>query len=199
MNIFYKDMALRRIVSAALLLIVTVGCFGQPADKERAPHNVFLEFFGPASIIGASYDTRFPGSRVWGWRAGAGLSMAPLDEGLDYQPGVSVPLVVNGLFGRRASKFELGLIVAPGCYFYKNREYYHDVGEDYCYCCSVEVGPVKCRVGCSFGLDFGYRLQRRSGFAFRVGWSPSVFINSGGDYLNLYSLFPHIGFGYTFR
>ncbi|MDE6513599.1 MAG: hypothetical protein K2L05_05380 [Muribaculaceae bacterium] len=61
------------------------------------------------------------------------------------------------------------------------------------------IVTVKCRPGCSLGLDFGYRLQRRSGFAFRIGWSPSVFVNSGGAYLNLYGLFPHIGFGYTFR
>lgn len=199
MNRIFKDMILRRIVCAAVFVAVSVGCFGQPADKERAPHNVFLEFFGPASIVGVSYDTRFPGSPVWGWRAGAGFSEASLDDDLDMQPGVSVPLGVNALLGKRASKFEVGAFLAPGLYFYQNMEYYYYCEGNTTYDGSVRVGPVKYRVGCSFGLDFGYRLQRRSGFAFRVGWSPSVFINSGGDYLNLFSLFPHIGFGYTFR
>ena len=199
MKVNFERMILPRIVAAAVFVTVSVGCFGQSANEERAPHNVFLEFFGPANIIGVSYDTRFPGSQVWGWRAGAGFSDAPLDGALDYQPGISVPLGVNGIFGKWASKFEVGAFIAPGLYFHQDTDFYCYCDGDACYDGSARLGPVKCRPGCSLGLNLGYRLQRRGGFAFRIGWSPSIFVNSGGAYLNLYSLFPHIGFGYTFR
>lgn len=195
-------MLMRRMICGAVMIIASgLGCFGQQtgAEKERWVHNVFLEFLGSPNIISVSYDTRFPGTKVWGWRAGLGFSSAPIESELGYKPGVSLPLGVNGLFGSRASKFELGLVVAPGGYFYRDREYYYEVGEDYCFSSSYPVGPTKYHFGCSFGIDLGYRLQRRNGFAFRVGLLPSVFVNSHGGFFNVFGAFPYVGFGYTFR
>ena len=100
--------------------------------------SVYLEFLGASNGIGVGYDARFNkgGSFGWGWRTGLGFGYSQTnmmsfdvrnggfgvtDSGLhihnyDQSFRLAVPLEINYLFGKRASKFDLGagaILCAP--------------------------------------------------------------------------------------
>ncbi len=192
-----------QIVIAGLLAAVGATAQAQCCREEcRRSHNVFVELLGANDFVSVNYDTRFPGSPIFGWRAGISFSSIQRDKLFGSGgnsdalcPGISVPLGVNALLGRRASKFEVGVRVSPGLYFYQNKHHYHDFNSEW----SEYYGPRRTLFGCCFGLDVGYRLQRRSGFFFRVGLSPALDVTKNFTSFHLLSIIPSLSFGYTFR
>ena len=168
-------------------------------DSEIHSHNVYVDFFGSSNIVSVNYDTRFGESSVFGWHAGAGYSVSRFkgDKGWpgNYRAGISLPLGINALWGKRASKFEVGIGATPGIYSYRDSRLV--IGEHYEG--NEDFGPTSWRGSCALGLDLGYRLQRKKGFIFRVGISPCLDINSDMISINSLSLLPSLTFGYTFK
>lgn len=199
MSKFLTDMLLRGVLCAAVMAAPLFVCPAQDGAGEVNPHNVYVELFEASNIVSVSYDTRFPDSKVFGWRAGVGFSACPYDWPIEYWTGLSFPVGVNALFGNRASKFEIGIGVTPGIYARKAElEYVYWPDRDY-YCSWGERAVMRWYGACSFSLDLGYRLQRQSGFGMRVGLAPCMSVTSECLAPHLWSFIPYVGFGYTFR
>lgn len=178
-------------------LLMAASLFSSQMKAEDAPrtHNILVEFLESTEPISVKYDTRFRRNPKFGWSIGVGYSTISYNYNYDCT-GVALPLGINGLFGKRASKFEIGLNVGPGYYNYRERskEYYRDNLWEFNYV----YGPRKSRVRCPFGFDIGYRLQRQNGFCFRIGFSPFRGAYYKGLACALMTFYPYFGFGYTF-
>ncbi len=106
--------------------------------------------------------------------------------------GVTFPLEVNAIMGKRASKFELGLGATP-CIL--NRYEERHIYSNYTYNVYNKEG-IKLNF---FGtLNIGYRLQRKSGFFLRAGMTFVI-----GDLkcspMDGIFLIPNLSLGYTIR
>ena len=161
--------------------------------------SVYLEFLGASNGIGVGYDARFnkDGSFGWGWRTGLGFGYSQTnmmsfdvrnggfgvtDSGLhihnyDQSFRLAVPLEINYLFGKRASKFDLGAgaILCADRYTSKTGAKPHN-----------EMGAIPY-------LSTGYRLVTEKGFVLRAGFL--TLYDTGG---NNFVFWPHLGFGWAF-
>lgn len=147
--------------------------------------NLFAEVFGTSGVAGVNYEQRFrPGSK-FGWRVGIAYNYRSDQIGSDGNDtesnGVMIPVGVNGLFGSRNSKFEAGINLNFGIYH------------------ASHLAETKNVFNGGVSVNIGYRYQRPSGFMFRVGFGPEIaYYGKFGGY-SWYSLFPYLGFGYTFK
>ena len=104
-------------------------------SDDMISRNLFVEFGGPTLGIGIGYDQRIKPSSVFGFRAGLAFTNGSWDDGgfwgaydggayteVDFK-GVTLPLEVNAIMGKRASKFELGVGATP-CILHRH-EVYH--------------------------------------------------------------------------
>lgn len=152
--------------------------------------SVYLEFLGASNGIGVGYDARFNkgGSFGWGWRTGLGFgysnsnitAVGVSDSGYDFYDQsfrLAVPLEINYLFGKRASKFDLG----AGAILCTDR-YTSKTGAD-----------PKNVTGVIPYLSSGYRLVTEKGFVLRAGFL--TLYETGG---NNFVFWPHLGFGWAF-
>lgn len=167
--------------------------------------NLFLELWGSSLGVGIGYDQRFKPTSVFGFRAGLSFTNGSWDDGgwfgaydggaytnVDFK-GVTIPLEVNAIMGKRASKFELGIGATP-CILHRHevkyRDYYPDNMES-----DITDGT---RINIVGTLNIGYRLQRKSGFFMRVGFSFIL-----GDLkcspIDGLILLPYLSLGYTIR
>lgn len=167
--------------------------------KIMRSHNVYVDLFGSSNIVSVNYDTRFGRSSVFGWRTGVGCSRSGFNHPdryafiPDYRLGISLPLGVNALFGKQTSKFEIGVGITPSlAAFWETVTEHDDKGVHTRY-----VGPNIWRGSYAFGLDIGYRLQRKNGFMFRAGISPCLDVNKTCVSIHMLSLLPYLSFGYT--
>lgn len=192
----------------SIILIIVMAAFGIDlrAESEPRSHNVYVDFFSSSNIVSVNYDTRFPKSSVLGWRAGIGFSHSCFDGDRGWfgnnRPGISLPLGINALFGEGKSKFELGLAITPGLYSFRDSRMVVEEREHGMYKGYEDFGPTRWRGACAVGLDLGYRLQRKSGFLFRVGISRCIDMNSDMISINVLKLLipiPYLSFGYTFK
>lgn len=81
--------------------------------------NLYGQFFGPSTGIGLGFDSRFKTGGILGYSVGLAFTDISWDDsnGLDgsysfwdvHSKGVSIPLEVNAIMGKPASKFEIGL------------------------------------------------------------------------------------------
>lgn len=145
-------------------------------SDDRLSRNLFFELGGPSLGVGIGYDQRFKPNSVFGFRAGIAFADGSCDDGgwwgawsgrdyteVDFK-GVTLPLEVNAIMGKRASKFELGIGATP-CVLTREET-------RHCYCSQqhhffYRTKGVKLNI---FGtLNVGYRLQRESGFFLRTG------------------------------
>ncbi len=172
-------------------------------SDELISRNLFVEFWGPSLGIGLGYDQRFRPNSVFGFRAGIAYTNGSCDdagywgaydgEGYRYVKfkGVTLPLEANAIFGKRASKFELGIGATPSI-LNRNERFY--LGWPH--------GSVKTKDGVRlniFGtMNIGYRLQRKSGFFFRVGLTFLVGDLDCSPFDGLLCM-PNLSFGYTIR
>lgn len=167
--------------------------------------NIFIELGGPSLGVGIGYDQRFKPISVFGFRAGLSFTSGSWDDtgwfgaydggaytDIDFK-GITIPLEVNAIMGKRASKFELGIGATP-CILHRHEVKY---GE---WCPDNSEANVKDRTRINiFGtLNIGYRLQRKSGFFLRAGLTFLI-----GDIkcspMDGLLLIPNISLGYTIR
>lgn len=168
----------KRIITL-LLAVFTIGsAFGQ-IDQG---YNFYLQAFGNSTGLGVGFDTRFTPVSRFGYSVG--LAYTDIEWDNDYtgvepdrhdvwSKGLVVPLEVNGIFGNRASKFEIG--IGAAAYFIHredSRRYektvFNDYGRPYGMIYSVSESSGF-RVNVCGTLSLGYRLQRKSGFFMKLG------------------------------
>ncbi len=173
---------------------------------EAISRNLFVELWGPSFGIGLGYDQRFKPNSVFGFRAGIGYTNGSADDSgywdshiatttykyVEFK-GVTLPLEVNAILGNRASKFELGIGATP-CILdryevkYTPHGWYHSSSD-------IKDGV---RVNIFGTMNIGYRLQRKSGFFFRVGLTFMVGDIDCSPFDGLLCM-PNLSFGYTIR
>lgn len=174
-------------------------------SDDSISRNIFIEFGGPSLGIGIGYDQRFKPTSVFGFRAGLSFTSGSWDDSgwfgaydggsytkVDFK-GVTIPMEVNAIMGKRASKFELGIGATP-CILHRHEVKYwgwypDNSGTD------VKDGS---RINIFGNLNVGYRLQRKSGFFLRAGLTFLI-----GDIkcspIDGLLLIPNISLGYTIR
>lgn len=171
--------------------------------------NIFIEFGGPSFGVGIGYDRRFKPKSVFGFRTGLSFTNGSVNDGgwwgaYSFEPytnvdfkGITLPLEVNAIMGKRASKFELGVGLTP-CILHRKETHYSAWDDE------QPEGPrkyfikkgIKANV---FGtINFGYRLQRKSGFFLRTGFTFLIGDIKSSPIDGLYFI-PNISFGYTIR
>ena len=172
----------------------------QKSSDDLISRNLFVEFGGPSFGVGVGYDQRFKQNSVFGFRAGLSFTNGTLDSGgwwgaydgyydeIDFT-GVTFPLEANAIMGKRASKFELGVGATP-CILKRTETNFINWNHY-----TVKQG-VRLNI---FGtLNIGYRLQRKSGFFLRAGFTFLI-----GDLkcapLDGLLLIPNLSLGYTIR
>lgn len=189
--------------------VSTTGLQGIAAVNHKSDNpisrNIFLELGGPSIGIGIGYDRRFKPTSVLGFSAGLSYTSISWSDsgwfgaykGTDYtdidSKGVAILLEVNALFGKRASKLELGIGATP-CIFNRHEVRYWGLSPE------NQETDVKdgTRINIFGSLNVGYRLQRKSGFFLRAGLSLLI-----GDIkcspMDGVILMPHLSLGYTIR
>lgn len=198
-----------RLVTVCLLLLISLSSSAQGADettisdmptvKEDAKmsHNIFAEFFGPSFGIGVGFDSRFRNGTPFGYRVGIAGTGGSYDDdvewrNLDYK-GVCFPLEINAIFGKRKSKFEVGVGVTPSILHRVYTRWYEndDMTTDY----TTTRGNKLNILGT---INFGYRYQRERGFFLRAGLTIGI-----GDLkcspIDGVWLLPNISLGYTLK
>lgn len=172
----------------------------QKSSDDLISRNLFVEFGGPSFGVGIGYDQRFKPNSVFGFRAGLSFTNGSFDDSgwwgsydgcsheIDFS-GVTLPLEANAIMGKRASKFELGIGATP-CILkrtdtnYLNWHHY-----------TIKQG-VRLNI---FGtLNIGYRLQRKSGFFLRAGFTFLIGDLKCSPFDGLL-LIPNLSLGYTIR
>lgn len=174
--------------------------------SEPMSRNLFVEFGGPGYCVASlGYDQRFRPGSAFGFRAGFSVISGSGDNngwfGASYEgdiyryvefKGITLPLEVNAIVGKRASKFELGLGVTPCILDRHYRKYYEKANPPRV----VESNGV--RLNAFWIFNVGYRLQRKSGFFLRTG------LTFGGGSIKSATfdgalLLPYLSLGYTIR
>lgn len=164
--------------------------------------NLFIEFGGPSLGVGIGYDQRFKPNSVFGFHTGISFTNGSYDYGgwwgaydgychsIDFS-GVTFPLEANAIMGKRASKFELGVGATP-CILERTERYYNGWNQNH----NLDKHGVRLNI---FGtINIGYRLQRKSGFFLRAGFT---FLLGDLKYspLDGLLLIPNLSLGYTIR
>ncbi|MDP2414074.1 hypothetical protein [Daejeonella sp.] len=139
-------------------------------------HAIFLEALGSGGLFSLNYDRRLKsGNDGLGVRVGLGIGTAYESNQDEFKSRVSVPLMVNYIFGRGRSGLETGIGITP--------EY------------AVNKPQDDQRMNAWGNLNVLYRLQPvKKGFIMRVGWTPVI---GGGGTLDPY--FAGVSFGYSFK
>lgn len=167
--------------------------------------NLFVELGGRSFGIGIGYDQRFKPRSVFGFSAGLAFTSGSWDDkgwwgaydggsftSVDFR-GVTIPLEVNAIMGKRASKFELGLGATP-CILHRYEERYWDRYPD-----SSIIETRECTGLNILGtLNIGYRLQRKDGFFLRAGITVLIGDLKCSPIDGLF-LMPNLSIGYTIR
>lgn len=142
----------------------------EQSGKEDAKicHNIFGELFGPSFGVGIGFDSRFKVGTPFGYRVGVSYAAGSFGDNqqwrdLDFN-GVCFPLEINGIFGKRKSKFEIGAGVTPSILHRTLTTWYwkDDMSTDY-------VTTRKNKLNFLGTLNIGYRYQRERGFFLRAG------------------------------
>lgn len=149
------------------------------------PKSIYLEAFGPGSFYSLNFDTRFKKfQNGLGMRVGFGYIF------VDNENAISVPFVLNYLFGKNKHFFELG---AGATYYYNfNKNYsqyllYPNFPEQ------PSNGFSQYGSGVIGTFTTGYRYQPvKGGFTFRAG--NSIIIKH--EFLPFW---PYVSFGYAFK
>lgn len=179
-----------------------------PVTKGEEPgyqRNFFVELFGPSmSVIGVGFDSRFRPSSPFGFRVGLAYTNGSYNEHptdcLDFK-GINIPLEVNAIFGKRKSKFEIGIGIVPAILRREQWKYKYSYtyDGDVVYGTLTDTSHTKgTHLNVTGLLNVGYRYQRQSGFFMRIGLTFML-----GDIsfspINTLILMPNVAFGYTIR
>ena len=173
------------------------------SSSDLISRNIFVELGGPSYGIGIGYDQRFKPNSVFGFRAGlAYINGSDNDNGWfgAYDPdkhtyiefkGITLPLEINAIMGKRASKFELGLGATP-CILDRYESKYRRFPEE----TTIITKGIRLNI---FGtINIGYRLQRKSGFFLRTGLTLLIGDIEYSPFGNRISIL-NLSLGYTIR
>lgn len=174
-------------------------------QDELISRNIFVELGGPSIGFGIGYDQRFKPASIFGFRAGLSFTNGSSDNTtwsvtydnckgtwVDFK-GVTFPLEVNAIMGKRASKFELGAGFTP-CILHRHDIRYH--GGLYGHSTDEITDGTRLNI---FGtINIGYRLQRKSGFFLRAGMTLTLGDLNCSPFDGLVPL-SYISLGYTIR
>lgn len=173
------------------LIIVHFALSAQDATKSLS-----VEAFGAHNVLGGNYDARLKDNFGWGYRVGIGWSYGSSEIfgiNVEKNTGVTVPLEVNYLTGRKNHHLELGAGASLGYYHQDLNSLVFDLNTGDVY----EYRHKENKFGYFFFGDIGYRYQRPSGIMFRAGVSPSF--NFGDRHgVSKDWCYPYIGLGWTF-
>ena len=198
-------MNLLKKVLVGMMLIFASGAM---SAQENHGYNIYGQFFGSSTGVGVGIDSRFKTGGILGYSAGIGFTDMSMDNGArgfgEYidvdSKGLSIPVEINAIMGKRASKFEVGLGFTA--YLIKRKEFHEieelipvDGPEGYEYRYDTYRKNVF-RPNILGTLNFGYRLQRKSGFFMKIGLSILI-----GDFkcspVDGIIALPNICLGYT--
>lgn len=173
--------------------------------QENKQNNIYMEFFGASNTFGVSYDTRIKKGSQFGYRIGISYSYSSsssfLFENSSSTKGVTFPLEVNYLLGKKRHNLDLGVGLNIGIY---------DANYTYTNYSSQNVGSITIitpeetinRSETYFGYyifsNIGYRYQRKKGFLFRTGISPSFNLGDSHGIKKKPFIYPYVSFGYSF-
>ena len=203
-----------RIIFSIIMAFVTPCLLAQQTDSVATKveeayvmprHSVHYEIGGAANGAGVFYDGRFRQGSPWGFRSGFSWvlewytdNIFPITNPLAFAYGLSVPVEVNYLVGRRNHKFEAALGNDFG--FYRLRLKFHGMttyGHSYLFRdVYLEDGPRKQFFWYAY-LNLGYRFISRRGFQLRAG------VNLSTDFgykrgLSKFPAWPYVSLGYAF-
>ena len=198
---------MKRIVSTFILLFFIVSAC--VAQDEHA-YNLYGQLFGSSTGIGVGFDSRFKTGGILGYAGGIGFTnliwrQDPI-QGNDFaatetnSKGVSIPLEVNAIMGKRASKFEIGLgltaYLVDRTRTRNTLEYVEEINGGYGDWIIHTESKKHFRPGIIGTMNLGYRLQRKSGFFMKLGFTVLV-----GDLkcspIDGLEIIPNLCFGYT--
>lgn len=176
------------LANVLICLIVILTMFTTNASAQGHGNcNIFVMAGGASTGIGVGFDSRFTSGGKLGYSVGISYVDFSFDtyKGFNgvsdgkyidvYSRGVSVPMEINAIFGRRASKFEVGLGVTP--YLIKKDEYItsyfltYPNGADYPELNWESDRKSGFKPNFTGTLSIGYRLQRQNGFFMKLGVS----------------------------
>lgn len=198
----------RGIALLAFLLVMVGPVFGQSDHG----YNLYGQFLGPSTGIGVGFDSRFKTGGILGYSAG--LAFADIswsnDDGLDgcffsedvKSRGLSIPLEINAILGKHASKFEIGLGMTTYLINRDERHYktifFPSEGDDAWDFESYSTRKKEFRPNIIGTINIGYRLQRKSGFFMKVGLSLLIGDMKCSPVDGVVAL-PNLCVGYTIR
>lgn len=171
-------------------------------------YNIYAQIAGTGNGIGIGFDSRFKTGGILGYSAGisfVGLSYSDsFDGGYDYRDvdcqGVSIPLEVNAIMGKRASKFEVGLgfvtYLVDRHQNYRKYDYLFDELGNYIGTIDYNSRKSGFRPNIAGSISIGYRLQRKNGFFMKLGLSVLLGDLSCSPFDGVIAL-PNICLGYT--
>lgn len=153
------------------------------AQDDSHCYNIYAQIAGTGNGIGIGFDSRFKTGGVLGYSAG--ISFVDLsysdnfDGGYDYRSvncqGISIPLEVNAIMGKRASKFEVGIgfvtYLVDRQQNYSKYQYVFDEQGEYMGTLDLSDHKSGFRTNIAGTLSIGYRLQRKNGFFMKLGLS----------------------------
>lgn len=155
-----------------LFVMLVLSLAANAQTSEKATKSISLEFLGVHHGWGLNYDSRIKGNEGLGYRVGLSYAYAFPGQDISYK-GVAIPLEVNGLFGSKVAKFELGLGTSLGYY----RKDDHSLGTSV-YSNKFRILPF---------TNLGLRLQPKQGVTLRLGIAPQLEL-----------IYPYISLGYAF-
>ncbi len=191
---------MKKAILSILICLISFHVFGQKIDscKDKTYKNLYLELLGASNMIGISYDTRINSGSVFGYRVGISYFY-----GTDYNSnkghGISVPWEFNCLLGKRRSKFEIGAGINIGLYSIEEKYMIDSNGNETIFEPLIEITRKQKTFGYYIFSNIGYRYQRKNGFMFRVGVSPSFNFGDRCGISKSPVLYPYISFGYTIK
>ncbi|MDE7145082.1 MAG: hypothetical protein K2O30_02880 [Duncaniella sp.] len=203
------------LMAVCLLLFASISSSAQNLDETHVTcpltgkseeslmsHNIFGELFGPSFGVGIGFDSRFKNGTPFGYRVGISYTDGSFDDIQRlrdlYFNGVCVPLEINAIFGKRKSKFEIGVGATPSILrrVYTRWYWNDDVAPGYMTTNSVTTRGTKLNILGT--LNIGYRYQRERGFFLRAGLTIYV-----GDLkcspIDGVFVLPNISLGYTLK
>lgn len=201
-----------------LTFVILISIFTSALAQDMHGYNLYCQLFGNSTGFGIGFDSRFKKGRIFGYSAGLGythVSWTKRKNETDYfahnhvnSKGLSIPLEINAIFGKYASKFEIGL--GPTIYLMHHDETHCKIYYKHVY----ENGPqyilpdkfTDCQNSSHYSkglqpdiiatINLGYRLQRKSGFFMKLGMSVLIGNLKGSFTGNILPL-PNLCFGYT--
>lgn len=207
---------MKKIFWATLLLCGQM-TYAQDKGHDSPLRGFYAELNGP-NIVSLNFDSRIRGENGWGYRVGIGYNRDK-DDAYNYlisgntsqwtgltvrTQGVSVPMEVNYLLGRRQHQFEAGAGAALGVFRQRThlsvlqREWWTDEnGVEWMQETPFDATAHSRHFGYFAYVNVGYRLHTRRGFLMRLGTSLGYGGDSHTPYHEEWSLRPYAALGYT--